>query len=603
MAVSHRGSLSFLHTAGLVRRLPSDIDSVLLRAVPLPEVLKGFGKRLSAADGTASDYELSKKVGEIDCFLSHDWGTGRWQKFLSLCYFFNLKSAVTVSCLCAVPLAWIGASSGITSKLGGLARLVCPFVYFGTFMFGRRLSSLFTTPDFVFLDKVCIHQTDDTLKAGGINGLAGFLRASRRLLVLWSPRYFSRLWCTYEIVAWCHLHGVDSSRITFLPVHWSTLHSMIVVAFAAYPVLQVPFKLYDIKNLFVLRVGTFALLAPLAWKVMTLTREVNLARFQMDGFAIRDAKCFCCTHSHRHPDTGDRMSCDRRLVYATLHDWHEQTCADSEDRCSPEASRVTATSPRSTLEEALDRFDETVRREIPGVLSNSLDSVLLCRSYTEWVSASIPLVWGCFDVVIHSWMEGRYMSGIRWLLEYSITLFFALPLCAAPVIMSIRCVETAARHLPPGCQRLLSGAVAVLVFVHIFLALWLPGSFLMSDTEDLRLADVLLLGRFVFLACLTSAVVRPRGSKRHHAVRGNPAAHIHENNEAICQQVGRSLNAAPLPELSPGSNRGQEEACLRTVPGSSCMQPPARRCDVSNVLEVESTQQVVETSMPRTISI
>ena len=37
------------------------------------------------------------------------------------------------------------------------------------------------------------------MKQAGILGIAGFLMASRKSIVLWSPRTFLRLWCGFEI--------------------------------------------------------------------------------------------------------------------------------------------------------------------------------------------------------------------------------------------------------------------------------------------------------------------------------------------------------------------------------------------------------------------
>eukprot|EP00490_Sorites_sp_Unknown_P007439 CAMPEP_0114696324 /NCGR_PEP_ID=MMETSP0191-20121206/72426_1 /TAXON_ID=126664 /ORGANISM="Sorites sp." /LENGTH=84 /DNA_ID=CAMNT_0001993817 /DNA_START=31 /DNA_END=281 /DNA_ORIENTATION=+ len=58
----------------------------------------------------------------------------------------------------------------------------------------------------VFLDKLCISQHNMNKKEQGIAGLAAFLSNSRRMVILWSPRYFSRLWCTYEVGAFLRLH-------------------------------------------------------------------------------------------------------------------------------------------------------------------------------------------------------------------------------------------------------------------------------------------------------------------------------------------------------------------------------------------------------------
>jgi hypothetical protein len=46
---------------------------------------------------------------------------------------------------------------------------------------------------------VCINQFDRDTKARGIDQIGRFLRNSEELLILWSPDYFSRLWCCFEL--------------------------------------------------------------------------------------------------------------------------------------------------------------------------------------------------------------------------------------------------------------------------------------------------------------------------------------------------------------------------------------------------------------------
>ena len=47
-------------------------------------------------------------------------------------------------------------------------------------------------PQLVFLDKLCIPQDDEQVKEECILGLAGYLKASEKLVILWSERYFQR---------------------------------------------------------------------------------------------------------------------------------------------------------------------------------------------------------------------------------------------------------------------------------------------------------------------------------------------------------------------------------------------------------------------------
>jgi hypothetical protein len=84
--------------------------------------------------------------------------------------------------------------------------------------------------------KLCINQTDATLKQQAIDSLDLFLRFSRRLLVLWSPEYLSRLWCVYELATFVKIHPDGSSRIDFVPSWLPTfillMHVMLVIVMA-----------------------------------------------------------------------------------------------------------------------------------------------------------------------------------------------------------------------------------------------------------------------------------------------------------------------------------------------------------------------------------
>ena len=51
-------------------------------------------------------------------------------------------------------------------------------------------------PQMGFLDRLVVPQDDPEKKNKCIYGLASFLNKSDKLIVLWSPKYFSRLWCT-----------------------------------------------------------------------------------------------------------------------------------------------------------------------------------------------------------------------------------------------------------------------------------------------------------------------------------------------------------------------------------------------------------------------
>ena len=56
-----------------------------------------------------------------------------------------------------------------------------------------------------WLDHLCIDQRTDAAKHQGILHLGDSLQRSRAMLVLFSPAYLERLWCTYELAEYCRL--------------------------------------------------------------------------------------------------------------------------------------------------------------------------------------------------------------------------------------------------------------------------------------------------------------------------------------------------------------------------------------------------------------
>jgi hypothetical protein len=62
-----------------------------------------------------------------------------------------------------------------------------------------------------WLDKCCIDQRTDAAKQRGIAHLGDSLQRSRAMLVLFSPTYLERLWCTYELAEYCRLMEAERS--------------------------------------------------------------------------------------------------------------------------------------------------------------------------------------------------------------------------------------------------------------------------------------------------------------------------------------------------------------------------------------------------------
>jgi len=68
----------------------------------------------------------------------------------------------------------------------------------------------------MFLDKACIHQTDEVLRERGIREIGAFLAKSNTIMVLYSGTYFKRIWTVYELA--CFFCTKPSTQCVFLPL-------------------------------------------------------------------------------------------------------------------------------------------------------------------------------------------------------------------------------------------------------------------------------------------------------------------------------------------------------------------------------------------------
>ncbi|CAE8672299.1 unnamed protein product [Polarella glacialis] len=197
-------------------------------AVSLDKVLHRFGRELRR-NGTKNGCQGSQ-AERIGTFISHDWGSRSSLKFMSLLLIFNSRAAAVIAVSVSVTVALLEAYDVMPSRsaerlVGGRGYIthsgeasLCGLVaYLFILCFWQRILSLCGRSASVFLDKLCIDQENEKQKERAILGLAGFLDISDRLLILWSPSYFDRLWCTYELASWLRLSGMKDT--TVMPIH------------------------------------------------------------------------------------------------------------------------------------------------------------------------------------------------------------------------------------------------------------------------------------------------------------------------------------------------------------------------------------------------
>eukprot|EP00438_Fugacium_kawagutii_P018069 Skav221814 [mRNA] locus=scaffold2435:189714:194469:- [translate_table: standard] len=424
----------------------SRLHPELIRAVPLNVCLAGWGKHFQTSGGVAKcqgDYELSQVTDHIDDFISHDWKTSRFDKFLALIWTFNCRAAMI--------------SSTVVSLLTGILRIYADetlgyhwwpacFGYLAfafTVFFWQRIRSLFYKGRQVFLDVLCISQDDEVLKRQGILGLPSFLHCSRRLTILWSSEWSSRLWCVFELATFLSRdsdgsqclqcspgshplstaspiqlaqHLSKENPIQLVPVKMGSVLLLQVLCWIALAVTHalmldllgpqfdtgdkdIPQVRQQLFQFYLLAFAIFALVITLIlpsfiYVGQRIIRELTELPAQLQEFRVQDAKCFCCTNNHQDPTTGKVLPCDRVLVHRMLERWFS---SEEDDDSS-----------------YLDRFNTVVREELSIILLSEGGSTLRFRDafYASW-SCTIPVI---SDFI--PWWANSNLSGVSWFLWF-----------------------------------------------------------------------------------------------------------------------------------------------------------------------------------------
>lgn len=420
------------------RSLTTEIDPELLRAVYLHRLLQGFGHFLrgSTSGGVGVDtsyrgFEYSMEVPEIDDFISHEWGSGRWTKFVALLCFYNGPAALYFSIalgMLVFVLELLGevpqgvlrfqwsrtiAGSPVMGHLPASWPLVILPVAFGlVLIFGQRLRRVLPLqPRRVFLDKMCIDQQNEDTKAQAILSLAGVLKRTERLVVLWSPQYLTRLWCTYEVATWLHMGKEFRRDVAFVPVFLCTAQLSFTLGI----------YIFTIVTWFLLRflapvahaaaeLGVLAVvLAPSISMLRQMVWDLGNLHSQLRNFRVQETECFCCSNKHRGPETGQRLACDRDLVYGVLAQWFAEG-----------------------QENAQDSFNLFMQKQV--AFAAALGVLSPWRRYNICLLMTLPVVWWSYSeaVLIPSMREmgSPEIYVALFALEGFVSSFLAFPACA-----------------------------------------------------------------------------------------------------------------------------------------------------------------------------
>ena len=209
-------------------------DPTLLRGASSHTLLKNrseiFSSNVLSSKDVAELHRTTAVVPKLDDFYSHSWATERFDKWATLLLYMNAPAAAVA--LVATAVLWSALENiGIIPTLLLLVQndqptscmpiLVGYFSAILTLFQWQRMRQLVGLPPrMCFLDKICIDQVDEVRKSAGIASLGAFLGSSTNFVVLFSPEYFTRLWCCYEVACFYQVQNLNpgSSTIRFVPV-------------------------------------------------------------------------------------------------------------------------------------------------------------------------------------------------------------------------------------------------------------------------------------------------------------------------------------------------------------------------------------------------
>lgn len=367
--------------------LETPLDADLVRGVPLHFCLRGFG-RIWKRSCTRDDYNLSRKTPVIDHFLSHDWNTSRYLKWMTLLVIFNAGPAACFTLLVSVVLSvfacfgYLGAEHLYWLPLPGF------LTYVLVLLFWQDMRRAFRTPILAFVDKLCIAQHDMQLKEQGIRGLGSFLASSNTLTVLWSERYFSRLWCTYEVAS--YLEGERHKAIELIPVKMALLLLIASIQACSGFLMKYLTWLLDITEwlqdrVFVELVGHGGVFLPVALYVALgcMVHYFQLPQ-QLRHFRVQDTECHCCSNNHLHPETGEELICDRALVFGMLRKWFG------------------ASKGEKMKETYLDRFNALVHEKLSSQIAHTVGRGLPHLRYVLFTVCTAPVPFFPFIIALET---------------------------------------------------------------------------------------------------------------------------------------------------------------------------------------------------------
>ncbi|CAJ1388310.1 unnamed protein product [Effrenium voratum] len=269
-------------------------------------------------------YHYSFQTRQIHDFWSHSWRTSVWQKAGLLLIWYNGVAAFLISTLgvfLVLVLACLGLTPAYSKQpwlgppltIGPWCSLTGPLLYSLAFTLWRSRRR-------VWLDWICIHQTDMKLQECGLLSLGGNIGNAKSMLILWDETWIERLWCIFELATFLRSHPDATKNLIILPIFfWPFCVANFWVGFAVglgNVVLPFNHPLSFVSG----TLGMLLVVFVLEKLMHEFYCSLALLEERLRKFSLNDAKCACCDNDHKGP-YGQEVRCDRHVLIQVMCLW------------------------------------------------------------------------------------------------------------------------------------------------------------------------------------------------------------------------------------------------------------------------------------------
>lgn len=433
-------------------------DSEILRVTPAFQAFRQCALALRSYHGDL--YSKSEKSTKISTFWSHSWHGKKWRKIITLIVFYNGQAAAVLGMFCAVVMMVLFCFNLLPALNRGSTGEIpfgfsCWSLWSG--FFATSLVIIFWQPQSrVFLDRICISQMDHELKTRGIISLAGMLKQSDSMLILWDPTWTERLWCLFELAAFLQSKKDQKKELIIRPTFFGPLHIafFLTMVAAIIPFTMAPVDLAAGPSLFfvpaIMIVFSSGAVAYVGMSTLrSYFRDLDTMRHQLLSISFDATRSSCCENNHRDL-SGNPVICDRKIVKHCVEVWFG----------SQEA------------------FEKTVRSEVLEILTHHLENRVF--SIKSTLALGMPLMWGFMD---HAASEWQLPSSDIWrkagpaFLLYGLTIWLIfIPTMRDFLLLIGKLTRARPRSL---CLEVLKNLLACFI-------LFLPSAAVMACYENIR---------------------------------------------------------------------------------------------------------------------